>query len=394
MTADGSLNKAVEAMKFGAYDFITKPFPKEKMLVTAHNALRQAEADSMLESIKAEKAEDKALGGFIGRSIAMQSVYKVIESAAPSKATVFITGESGTGKEVCARAIHDLSPRKDGAFVAINCGAIPGELMESEIFGHIKGAFTGATADRAGAASRAHGGTLFLDEICEMELDLQVKLLRFLQTGTYTPVGGEEEKFVDIRIVCATNRNPMEEVTEGRFREDLYYRLHVVAAHMPPLNQREDDILMLAEHFLKIFATQENKKLKGFSKGAQNVMMNYHWPGNVRQLINVIQNIVVMNDGNEVKEAMLPRLLDAVPRKQTTHPLRRRSDTLGDDEEEARSEAPLVQPLWESEKMLIERAIKMCNGNIVQAAKKLDINPSTIYRKKESWEKKGITVSF
>lgn len=386
MTADGSLSRAVEAMKEGAYDFLVKPFPREKMLVSTQNALKQQAADSVIASLKNTSSKPDRIPGFIGSSVAMQPVYKMIESAAPSRATVFITGESGTGKEVCARAIHDLSPRVDGPFVAINCGAIPHELMESEIFGHVKGAFTGATADRMGAARRADGGTLFLDEICEMDLELQVKLLRFLQTGIFTAVGAEREEHVDIRILCATNKNPLEEVQKGTFREDLYYRLHVVSIHLPPLNQREEDIVELAQHFLRQFSSQEGKHFTRLSEEAKRILKNYSWPGNVRQLLNVIQNVVVMQVGEVVEDYMLPPLLQTAVGN-ITHPLRRKSDKVQGSGSLSVMTEESIRPLWEVEKEVIENAIRLCGGNIAKAAARLEINPSTIYRKKESWEK-------
>lgn len=207
---------------------------------------------------------------------------------------------------MCAEAIHKESKRNDKPFIAINCGAIPKDLMESEIFGHVKGAFTGATTDRKGAASLAHGGTLFLDELCEMELEMQKKLLRFLQTGTFSPLGGSKEMKVDVRIICATNRDPLLEVEEGRFREDLYYRVHVVPIEMPPLRERGNDITTLATHFLKLFAKEDGKKFNGINRDAESLLKHYSWPGNVRQLQNVIRNIVVLNDESKLSVAHLP----------------------------------------------------------------------------------------
>ncbi len=210
--------------------------------------------------------------GFIGNSLPMQAVYRVIESAASSKATVFITGESGTGKEVCAEAIHAASPRHDKPFIALNCAAIPKELIESELFGHVKGAFTGASTERQGAVEMAHHGTLMLDELCEMDLDLQSKLLRFIQTGTYQKVGSSKTSRVDVRFVCATNRNPWQEVQEGRFREDLYYRLHVIPITLPPLRDRGDDIIEIAHALLGLMSLEEGKNFSRFSKRSYNYL--------------------------------------------------------------------------------------------------------------------------
>ena len=235
VTAHGSIKIAVEAMREGAYDFIVKPFAPDRLLVTARNALERRHLASLAAAN--DIAKDGRFFGFIGASLPMRAVYNVIENTAKSRATVFITGESGTGKELCAQAIHQLSPRRDGPFVAVNCGAIPRELMESEMFGHLKGSFTGATTTREGAIARARGGTLLLDEICEMDLALQVKLLRVLQSGAFTKVGGGEVERSDVRYLCATNRDPWADVQAGRLREDLYYRLHVVPCAMPPLRE-------------------------------------------------------------------------------------------------------------------------------------------------------------
>lgn len=341
---------------------------------------------------------------FTGASEAMQDVYRLIEQAAKSSATIFITGESGTGKELCADAIHHLSDRRSGPLVAINSSAIPRELMESEIFGHVRGAFTGAVADRDGAAIQANGGTLFLDEICEMDLDLQAKLLRFVQTGTVTKVGGNRSQKVDVRIVCATNRNPLEEVHAGRFREDLYYRLHVVPVFLPPLRQRGEDIMDIAKMFLRSMSAAENKHFTSFSSEVRSLMLNYSWPGNVRELENVIHNIIVMNPGGEVTGRMLPlalagsqRDIGAAPtvavkalaqmirpeyQKQAFERFKIPEAAMqpgvqpGDDE---------IRPLWMEERDIIERAIAICNGNIVLAAARLGISPSTIYRKRQAW---------
>ena len=257
--------------------------------------------------------------GFIGRSAAMAEIYRMVRAIGRSTATVFITGESGTGKEVCARAIHAVSTRAAKPFVPLNCAAIPRDLLESEVFGHLKGAFTGALSDKPGAAAAADGGTLFLDEICEMDLSLQTKLLRFLQTSTIQPVGAARPIPVDVRIVCATNRDPAEEVRRGRFREDLYYRLHVVPIHMPPLRARPEDIMDIAQASLIDFAAEEGKSFTGFDPEAAAVLISRPWPGNVRQLLNVIRNTVVLHDGPLVSAAMLPSeiALDGGPARRT-----------------------------------------------------------------------------
>ncbi|MEN8196089.1 MAG: sigma-54 dependent transcriptional regulator, partial [Pseudomonadota bacterium] len=324
-------------------------------------------------------------------SLAMQAVYRTVDATAASKATVFITGESGSGKEVAAEAIHCQSPRKNGPFIAINCGAIPKDLMESEIFGHVKGAFTGAHADRAGAASRASGGTLFLDEICEMDLALQTKLLRFIQTGTFQKVGGSKTEKVDVRFVCATNRDPLAEVEAGNFREDLYYRLHVIPINLPPLRDRDGDVIEIARHFLAEYAAEEGKVFKTFDPAAEKVFAGYKWPGNIRQMQNVIRNIVVLNDGTEVTLEMLPpplnqscKTLQEIPPSTEDTPRDAGEDVLTGPV--ALSENGDIVPLWKVERDVIERAIDACEGNIPKAAAKLGVSPSTIYRKKLSWE--------
>ena len=308
----------------------------------------------------------------------MQAVYRTIDAASASKATIFITGESGTGKEVCAEAIHQKSPRRDAPFVAINCAAIPKELMESEIFGHVKGAFTGAIGDREGAAARADGGTLFLDEVCEMPLDLQVKLLRFVQLGSFMKVGGTEMRQVDVRFICATNRDPLHEVEAGHFREDLYYRLHVIPLHMPPLRDRERDVLDLANHFLASFAAEEGKAFQGFAPDVEALLMTYDWPGNVRQLQNVLRNIVVLNEGAVVERDMLPDLLLRSAPTVTVHRQpagQPHTDTPGG-----------IRPLAVVEREAIEAAVQAAGGNIPRAAALLEVSPSTIYRKLSRWE--------
>ena len=239
----------------------------------------------------------------------MAEVYEQIRRIAPSRAPVFVTGESGTGKEVTAQALHDRSGREASRFVALNCGAIPKDLIESEIFGHVKGAFTGATEDRTGAAELADGGTLFLDEICEMDLALQTKLLRFIQTGEVRRVGDTRIRQVDVRFVCATNRDPLADVAAGRFREDLYYRLCVLPIHLPPLRERGEDVLALARAFLARFAEEEGRHFHGFDIAAEKIIQAFPWPGNVRQLQNVMRRLVVMHDGDWVTAPMLPLAL-------------------------------------------------------------------------------------
>jgi len=375
MTAQGSVATAVEAMRMGAYDFLVKPMSPERLLVTVRNASEHARLEGSLAVYQSQSGEGEH--GFVGTSPAMQAVYRTIESAAASRATVFITGESGTGKDVSAMAIHQASPRKGNAFVALNCAAIPKDLIESEVFGHVKGAFTGATADRAGAATQADGGTLFLDEICEMSPDLQSKLLRFLQSGTFQRVGGAKAEKVDVRILCATNRDPWAEVEAGRFREDLYYRLHVIPLGLPPLRERGDDVVLIANHLLHQYAAEERRAFKRFAPEVERMFMAYDWPGNVRQLQNIIRNIVVLQDGEEVTPDMVPSPVGGRwARPQGPRNLLKGPDALH-----------VIRPLAVIEREAIENAITACNGNVPKAAALLGVSPSTLYRKREGWLK-------
>ncbi len=374
MTAHGSIDTAVEAMRHGSQDFLIKPCEADRLRVTVNNALRKA---TKLKN-EAGNPGNQSYQGFIGSSQTMQQVYRTIDSAASSKASIFITGESGTGKEVCAEAIHAASKRGDKPFIAINCAAIPKDLIESELFGHVKGAFTGAANDRQGAAELADGGTLFLDELCEMDLDLQTKLLRFIQTGTFQKVGSSKMKSVDVRFVCATNRDPWKEVQEGRFREDLYYRLYVIPLHLPPLRERGEDVIEIAYSLLGYMSHEEGKNFARFSQEVIDRFNSYEWPGNVRQLQNVLRNIVVLNHGKEITLDMLPPPIN--------QPLTRESN-VAFAESKTISASDIV-PLWMTERMAIEQAIDVCDGNIPRAAGYLDVSPSTIYRKLQAWNSK------
>jgi len=384
MTAHSSVDVAVDVMRLGAQDFLEKPVSANRLRTTVRNLLERHRLQHLVEDYE-RTFERERYHGFVGACLAMQAVYRIIDAAAPSKATVFITGESGTGKEVCAAAIHRESPRSAGPFVPLNCAAIPRDLLESQIFGHVKGAFTGATTDFAGAAAQADGGTLFLDEICELDLELQKKLLRFVQTGTYQRVGGSKVESVDIRIICATNRDPLEEVAAGRFREDLYYRLHVVPIHLPPLRERGDDIIALASNFLGTIAKEEGKAFRGFDPKVEVVLRHYAWPGNVRQLQNVIRNIVVLHDDDLIRPQHLPAPLDtALDDPHLTQLAQSASDVpVGAGAESSEH----IRPLADIEREAIERAVSLCGGNIPKAAALLGVSPSTIYRKKQAWGK-------
>ncbi len=405
ITAHSSVNVAIEVMQAGAYDFIEKPFNAKRLQTTIRNTYEKYQLKNLVEEFKSNFART-SYHGFIGDSLPMQAVYKTIDAAAPSKASIFITGESGTGKEVCAEAIHKQGPRKHKAFVALNCAAIPKDLIESEIFGHLKGAFTGAAAERKGAAEMADGGTLFLDEIGELDIDLQSKLLRFVQTGSFQKVGSSQTQTVDVRFVSATNRNPLEEVREGRFREDLYYRLHVVPIHLPSLKERGADIITIAQSFLLNYAKEENKNFKSFCPEVEVILSQYDWPGNIRQLQNVIRNIIVLHNDDVVKPSHLPPPLDnnSIASSAKTSEIMNSqgqsenitADLIHNEKNEVNSnntsseKNTLIRPLALVEKETIETAISQCQGNIPKAAALLEVSPSTIYRKKQSWEEQGL----
>lgn len=372
-SSTGSVTAAVEAIRSGVNDFVVKPFQSKEFARRMLARMNEYESARIAVAEVPAHETEESFEGFIGASPAMKEVYAQIERVASSKAPVFVTGESGTGKEVCAEALHVRSRCHSGPFIALNCGAIPKELMESEIFGHVKGAFTSAHEDRAGAAELANSGTLFLDEICEMDFALQAKLLRFIQTGTFRRVGGTKEVKVNVRFVCATNRDPKEEIAIGRFREDLYYRLHVLPMHLPSLRERGDDILLLARTFLARFAEEEGRHFHGFDADAETALTAYNWPGNVRQLQNVIRRVVVLHDGERVTGAMLDLPVGAA------HEAARDTGPL------PRVQGPSIDPYWMQEQRIIEEALAAFDGNAQKAAAALEIAPSTIYRKMQSW---------
>jgi len=405
VSAMGSVSRAVSAMRAGAHDFLTKPFSLDALsskimfqlgqrrpaqAVPAQAAPRQPDTPAQGSApVRPARDTETATGPsrLIGVSLQMRDIHDQIARMAPSQAPVFITGESGTGKELCANAVHTQSERRDNRFVTLNCAAIPRDLIESEIFGYVRGAFTGASDNRAGAAEQADGGTLFLDEIGEMDLLLQSKLLRFLQTGTFQRLGDTGSRKVDARIICATNRNPVAEISAGRFREDLYYRLHVLPIHLPPLRERRDDILPLAEAFLDRYSSEERRSFKGFDADAEARIVSYAWPGNVRQLENTIRQIVVMNDGVAVTYDMLPLVI----RDQSSRP----NAIIDLSRERSRSAAPsrpfgTIEPLWAQERRIIEDALDAFDGNIAMAAAALEISPSTIYRKRQAWTARAL----
>jgi two-component system response regulator AtoC len=360
MSAFGSVDLAIEAMKAGAYDYVSKPFKQDEVLL----ALRKAEERESLRKenarLRAEVAERSSFGAMIGGSEPMTTIFRTIEKVAAFSTTVLIRGESGTGKELVARALHDRSDRKGRPFVPVNCGAIPEQLLESELFGHMRGAFTDARSDKKGLFEVADGGTLFLDELGELPLALQVKLLRALQESTIRPLGATRDKKVDVRVVAATVRDLEQEVDEGRFREDLYYRLDVLQIVVPPLRERTEDIPLLIERFLAKNNAKLGTAVEGVDAAARKVLLGYPWPGNVRELENVIERAVVLCEGNRIGTGDLPpKLLDPVdPSKMIL----------------ASDELSIKKMQRFMEKTLIARALEKTEGNRTQAAKLLELS--------------------
>ncbi len=390
VTADGSLSRAIAAMRLGAYDFLVKPVSGTRLLTTVSRAADQgskSDATAATEPDKTDFENNDNFHGFIGSSKPMQIVFRTIESVANSKATVFVTGESGTGKEVTAEALHATSKRSKGPFVAINCGAIPENLLESELFGHVKGAFTGAVENRIGAAKAADGGTLFLDEICEMDLKLQVKLLRFLQTEMIQRVGSSAAEPVDVRIICATNRDPELEVSAGRFREDLFYRLNVIPLSLPPLRDRGEDVVLIAKELANRIAKEEQREMKGFTAQSEAFLTQHSWPGNVRELQNSLRRAIVTASGTKIdltSSRLVPVANEPVASGAIVPP------TASENWPPAQNSNPAAadftgMTLEQIERMAIEQAISQSAGNICKAARQLDVSPSTIYRKLERW---------
>jgi len=366
MTAYSSVETAVDALKHGAYDYLTKPLDFDELRLSMERAMdhRQLREENRLLRESLGSHFDRQ--NIIGRSPAMVRLLETVAQVAPSEATVLITGESGTGKEMIAGALHFNSPRKDGPFVKINCAAITETLLESELFGHEKGAFTGAYRQKEGRFRQAHGGSLFLDEISEMSLAMQVKLLRVLQEREITRVGGEEPIKVDVRIITATNRDLLQEIHGGRFREDLYYRLNVVALSMPPLRERREDIPLLAQHFLEMFSEKNRKQLKGFTPQAMDRLLKYNWPGNVRELMNAVERGVVLSTSEYLDEEELPLILD---------------DRTLPGEIFSEDAIKMEMPLDEVEKATILRTLDLTGGNKSEAARRLGITRRTLHKK-------------
>ena len=366
MTAYGTVETAVEAMKEGAADFVTKPLRRANIVRAVRKALERRRLLMENQSLREELARTRS-DELVGRSAVMQSLLEESRQVADSMASVLLTGDSGTGKGRLARWIHDQSPRRRSKLVTVNCGALPESLLESELFGHEAGAFTGARGMRAGRFDLARGGTLFLDEVTEMSPSLQVKLLRVLQDGEYERVGGTRTLQADVRILAATNRDPELAIREGKLREDLYYRLNVIRLHLPPLWMRRDDVPLLAQHFLQLHAARNRRVVDALSSDAVDALCAWKWPGNVRELENAIERAVVLCRGQTIEVAHLPKALRTV--KPQPDALTFRVGT----------------PLKEIERAMIEATLQVCHGDKVMTARLLGITARTIYRREAEW---------
>jgi len=365
MTAYSSVETAVEALKKGAYDYLTKPLDFDKLRLTIERAMEHTRLKEENRLLRESLGKHFDMQNIIGRSPAMISLLETVAHVAPSEATVMITGESGTGKELIAGVIHHNSPRKDGPFVKINCAAITETLLESELFGHEKGAFTGADRRKEGRFYQANQGSIFLDEVSEMPLTMQVKLLRVLQERELTRVGGEKVIPVDVRVIAATNKNLVDLKDRGLFREDLYYRLNVVSLEIPTLMERREDIPLLARHFLEIFAEKNKKEIKGFTPKAMDQLVRYDWPGNVRELMNAVERAVVLARTDYLDDQDFSILQPL---------LQQPAQALSDFDH-------IDMPLEEVEKAAILRMLESVAGNKSEAARRLGITRKTLHKK-------------
>ena len=368
MTAYSSVDSAVEALKAGAYDYLTKPLDFEVLKISLARALEHSGLKAENATLRSKMSADYELENIIGKSRPMKELVDMMSMVAPSEATVLITGESGTGKELIAKSIHHNSPRKDQSLVVVNCAALTETLLESELFGHEKGAFTGADKRREGRFKQADKGTIFLDEIGETSAPMQAKLLRVIQEREIQRVGGDETLSVDVRILAATNRNLEVEVKEGKFREDLYYRLNVVTLRIPPLRERQDDTPLLAHHFLEKYAKKNNKQVKGFSPLAMDMLLKYAWPGNVRELENVIERAVILLPDEHVTEKDLPTTV---------------SESYAEKNDWVSPPSPVAanRPLEAIEKEAILATLENSGGNKSETARRLGINRKTLHKK-------------
>jgi two-component system response regulator AtoC len=371
MSAYGDDEAALDAIKRGAYDFLQKPFRADQVLLVVRKAIEREGLRQQVLELHEEIAALRAPGGIVGHSAALQQAIAVARKVAKHPSTVLVTGESGSGKELIASLIHETGPRAAAPFVAINCGAIPEQLLESELFGHAKGAFTGAVDQRSGLFEEANGGTLFLDEIGELPVPLQVKLLRALQEGEVRRVGDNASRTVDVRVVAATSRDLESEVRAGRFRADLFYRVNVVKIHLPPLRERREDIPELVRHFIGVFNKRLTLRIAGATPAAMRLLMDYAWPGNVRELENVVERAMVLADGVQVDVEHLPAAVQSLEA-----PIRASGDDDLDLSVKRRTEA--------LERVLIERALRQTSGNRTRAARLLDLSHrALLYKIKE-----------
>jgi two-component system nitrogen regulation response regulator NtrX len=370
ISGHGNIESAVRAIKMGAFDFVEKPLSLEKTVLVIGNALRQRRLEAENRALRARVDRHHTM---IGESYAMRQLREQVAMAAPTNGRVLIYGENGTGKELVARTIHALSRKRGGAFVEVNCAAIPEDLIESELFGHVRGAFTGAVADRRGKFELADGGTIFLDEIADMSLKTQAKVLRVLQEQTMSPVGGISSIRVDTRVLAATNKDLQGEIRAGRFREDLYFRLNVIPIFVPPLRDRQEDLPLLAEHFMANFAREYGRRVKSFDPGALVVLQRYSWPGNVRELRNVVERLMIMVAGDTIS----PEDLTFLDRHATAHA-------------QAATAAPngrmtLHEARDRFERDLILRTLAAQQGNMSRTAEVLGVERSNLYRKMKAF---------
>ena len=390
VAANPPVETVVRCMKDGAHDVVSVEHVGRELARKLQVAAREHRLLVEVNQLEDAYKRRGKFGELVGISPSLQTIYTIVRNVADTNASVLLSGESGTGKELVAHAIHNLSRRKDAEFVCVNCAAIPKDLLESELFGHEKGAFTSAESRRIGCCERADKGTLFLDEVCEMSVGLQSKLLRFLQDHTFTRVGGMETLEVDTRVIAATNRDPLQEVRRGRLRDDLYYRLNVVYISIPPLRERPEDIPVLAQHFLEMMGEKYNKYFVDFSPEALRLLLCYKWPGNVRELENTIERIVVLANSDRVTPDQFPEDVRTAAEGAEEPPLSV-EEALGYVRQALRQptvpegETEDVLPFEEVEKRAILGAIRMCEGDISKASRKLGLSRATIYRKLEKY---------
>ncbi|VAX38887.1 Response regulator of zinc sigma-54-dependent two-component system [hydrothermal vent metagenome] len=373
LTGYGTIESAVEAIRLGAFDYLTKPIIDEELHLTIQRALGQQKIVEENKSLKAQLDERFGLANIVGHDYKMLRMFDLIESVAETKTSVLILGENGTGKTITARAIHRLSDRADKPFVEVACGALPENLLESELFGHVAGSFTGATKDKEGKFLQANGGTIFLDEIATASQSMQIKLLRVLQDHEFEPVGGNKTHRVDIRLVLATNSNLEEMVRNGEFRQDLYYRINVISVTQPPLRERIGDIPLLVDHYVKQFNQQMGKELQGFNEAAMNILRGYSWPGNVRELVNVVERAIVLSKGEMITVTDLPEAL-------------RQQDESQQHMQSVLSGKGLKSAMASPERQLIIEALEANGWNRQKSASMLGINRTTLYKKMKKYD--------